>query len=546
MRKRLLTLLLCSTFLSSLLIAQTGYSDYAKQTSRLKSIASANPTTTKLVSLGKTIGGKEIWMLTIGTGETSIHPAIAVVGGTEGSHILGTELAIGFAESLLQNSNSDSIKAVLAKTTYYVFPNMSPDAMEQFFAAIKYERLGNATVTDDDRDGKPNEDPFDDLDGNGKITWMRIESPVGDYKTHPDDPRVLIKADITKGEKGKYLLLSEGIDNDKDGVFNEDGEGGVQFNKNMTYKHPSFSQGSGEFPVSENESRVLLDQLFELFNIYAVISFGTNNNLSTPVAYNPAAANQRIVAGWLEADTKVSSLVSDLYNKTGGGKDAPKTTAMGGDFVSWGYYHFARFSFSTPGWWPPKAKPDTTKKEKAFTIDDASANFLRWSAQQGINDNYTDWKAYSHPDFPNQKVEIGGINPFVMINPPYKMVGDLVKKHTDFLIKLSAFQPAIDIVNVKTEKLSNGLTRISCNIINTGALPSHTKLGERSYWVKKVVAKLTLGNGQTLISGQTNKAIDTIEGYGTKPLTWVIKGNGKVKLDVGSPTTGGKSIDISL
>jgi len=546
MRIRLLTLFLCTTFLSNILVAQTGYSDYAKQTSRLKSIANANASTTKLVSLGKTSGGKDIWMLTIGTGETSSHPAIAVIGGTEGSHILGTELAIGFAESLLQNSNSDSIKAVLAKTTYYVFPNMSPDAMEQYFAAIKYERLGNASVTDEDRDGKTNEDPYEDLDGNGKITWMRIESPVGEYKTHPDDPRILIKADITKGEKGKYLLLSEGMDNDKDGVFNEDGDGGVQFNKNMTYKHPSFSQGSGEFPVSENESRVLLDQLFELFNIYAVISFGTNNNLSSPVSYNPAAANQRIVAGWLEADTKVSSLVSDLYIKTGGGKDAPKTAAMGGDFVSWGYYHYARFSFSTPGWWPPKAKPDTTKKEKAFTIDDASANFLRWSAQQGINDNYTDWKAYPHPDFPNQKVEIGGIDPFVMSNPPYKLVGDLVKKHTDFLIKLSAFQPAIDIVNVKTEKLGNGLTRISCNIINTGALPSHTKLGERSYWVKKVVAKLTLVNGQTIISGQTNKAIDTIEGYGTKQLTWVIKGNGKVKLDVGSPSTGSKSIDISL
>ena len=171
MRIRLLTLLLCTTFLSSILVAQTGYSDYAKQTSRLKSIANANASTTKLVSLGKTSGGKDIWMLTIGTGETSSHPAIAVVGGTEGSHILGTELAIGFAESLLQNSNSDSIKAVLAKTTYYVFPNMSPDAMEQYFAAIKYERLGNASVTDDDRDGKTNEDPYDDLDGNGKITW---------------------------------------------------------------------------------------------------------------------------------------------------------------------------------------------------------------------------------------------------------------------------------------------------------------------------------------------------------------------------------------
>jgi hypothetical protein len=43
--------------------------------------------------------------------------------------------------------------------------------------------------TDDDRDGKINEDGFDDLDGNGEITWMRIESPIGEYRTHPDDRR---------------------------------------------------------------------------------------------------------------------------------------------------------------------------------------------------------------------------------------------------------------------------------------------------------------------------------------------------------------------
>jgi hypothetical protein len=103
---------------------------------------------------------------------------------------------------------------------------------------------------------------------------------------HIDDPRVLIKADGQ--EKGKYLLYSEGRDNDKDNLFNEDGEGGVWFNKNFSYKHPSFTQGSGEFPVSENESRALLDYLYERFNVYAVLSFGTNNNLSSALSFNSA------------------------------------------------------------------------------------------------------------------------------------------------------------------------------------------------------------------------------------------------------------------
>lgn len=545
MRKCFAAYLLC-TVVSFISVAQTEYSSNAQQNSRLAALAKNYPQLVKVTSLAKTTGGKDAWQITIGTGNTATKPAIAVVGGVEGNYLLGTELCIGFAESLLQGSTTDSIKSLLNKTTFYIFPNMSPDAMEQYFASVKYERQGNATATDDDRDGKNNEDGFDDLDGNGKITQMRVESPIGEYLPHPDDARVLIKADVSKGEKGKYSIYTEGRDNDNDGQLNEDGEGGVWFNKNLTYKHPSFTVGAGEFAVSENEDRALLDNLFELFNVYAVISFGSNNNLSTPVTYNAASANQRIVAGWLEGDANNNKMVSELYNKITGLKDAPKSSAGGGDFFSWAYFHYGRLSFSTPGWWVPKSKPDTAKKEKAFTVEDATANYLRWAAQQGITNTFTPWKAIQHPGFPNRVVEVGGVDPFVLINPPYKLVPDLVKKHTEFLVKLAAYQPEIDIVNVSTEKISNGFTRITLDVINKGALPSHSKLGERSYWVKRINVKVNTTGNQSVISGKKIQLLNALDGYGSQQLTWLIKGSGKVTVEAGSPTTGTKQVDISL
>ncbi len=530
--------------LLSIAKAQNDYSNFQQQTQRLNALVQSHPQLAKLKSLAKTSGGKDVWQLTIGTGNTESKPAIAVIGGVDGNLLLGTELAIGFAENLFQGSGTDSIKALLAKTTFYVFPNLSPDAMEQYFASVKYERSGNATETDDDRDGTLNEDGFDDLDKNGKITWMRIESPIGDYRVHPDDARILIKADPSKGEKGQYLLIAEGLDNDKDDEFNEDGPGGVVLNKNLTYKHPSFTPGSGEFPASEKEARALLDNLFELFNIYAVVSFGNNNNLSSPLTYNAANANQRITAGWLEPDVKVNAMASELYNKITSMKDAPKTNATGGDLLSWAYYHYGRYSFSTPGWFVPKSKPDTTKKEKAFTVEDAGANYLRWATQQGITNTFTDWKAFQHPDFPNQKVDIGGIDPFVLSNPPYKLVPDLVKKHSSFLVKLAGYQPEVDIVNVKTEKLGNGLTRISADIINKGAFASHSKLGERSYWVKRISVKLN--GSQTVVSGKKIQLLNSLEGYSSQKLSWLVKGSGKITIEAGSPTTGTKTIDVNL
>jgi hypothetical protein len=546
MRKGSLGFLLVMLGFSPGIFAQNNYSNYSQQSSRIAALAKNYPNWVKTKSLTKTAGGKDIWQITLGSANADKQPAIAILGGVEGNHVLGTELAIGFAENLLQGSNSDSIKALLNKTTFYIFPNLSPDAMEQYFGSLQYERRGNATATDEDRDGKTNEDGYDDLDGDGKITWMRVESPIGDYRTHPDDPRILIKADAAKGEKGKYLLFSEGRDNDKDGHFNEDGEGGVVFDKNLTYKHPSFTPGSGEFAVSENESRALLDNLFELFNVYTVVSFGSNNNLSAPVTYVAAAANQRIVAGWLEADVTINKMVSELYNKTSGLKDAPKSNAGGGDAWSWAYFHYGRYSFGTPGWWVPKTKPDTAKKEKAFTIEDASANYLRWAEQQGITGTFTPWKAIQHPDFPNQAVEVGGIHPFALTNPPYKLVPELVKKHTEFLVKLAGYQPELDIINVKTEKVSPGLSRISIEVINKGEIGSHSKLGERSYWVKRINVKLNTAGGQTVISGKKNQLLNSLDPNGSSKLSWLIKGSGKVSIEAGSPATGSKTIDINL
>jgi hypothetical protein len=521
------------------------YSNYAEQTNRLNALTKTYPALTSLTSLGKTNGGKDLWLLTIGSGKTESKPAIAVVGGTEGSHLLGTEMAIGFAESLLKGSATDSIKTRLEKTTYYVFPNMSPDAMEQYFSKLKYERNGNASETDDDRDGKTNEDGFDDLDGNGKITMMRVESQTGEYKLHPDDARILIKADASKGERGKYLLLTEGIDNDKDRSLNEDGEGGIAFNKNFTYRHNTFAAGAGDFPAGEKENRALLDFLYDAFNVYAVISFGSNNNLSTPIAYNAIAAREKILAGLLEPDARVNSMVSELYNKVTGTKDAPKASSAGGDILSWGYFHYGRYSFSTPGWWVPKAKPDTAKKEKAFTVEDPATNYLRWASQQGITNTFTDWKPVQHPDYPNQKVEVGGLDPFVLINPPYKMVGDIVKKHTDFLLKLSAQQAELEVINLKTEKLSSGLTRVSFDVINKGGLATHAKIGERSYFLKKLKVAVKTDK-QDVIGGRKVQLLNSLDASGSQSFSWLIKGTGKVTIEVGCPTAGVKNVDVTL
>jgi hypothetical protein len=47
------------------------------------------------------------------------------------------------------------------------------------------------------------------------------------------------------------------------------------------------------------------------------------------VAFNAQAVSKRIISGYFEADAKANTLVSELYNKTVGLKDAPKSTSDG-------------------------------------------------------------------------------------------------------------------------------------------------------------------------------------------------------------------------
>lgn len=103
-------------------------------------------------------------------------------------------------------------------------------------------------------------------------------------------------------------------------------------------------------------------------------------------------------------------------------------------------------------------------------------------------------------------------------------------------------QPRIDLTNVKTEKLGSGLTRITVTVMNTGTLPSHSRIGERSYWVKKINVKLNLNNNQSVLSGKKIQLLNSLDGYSSKQITWLIKGTGKIEIEAGSPTTGIKKL----
>lgn len=521
--------------------AQGDYPTNREVTQRLQQMASSG--NAKLISLTKTEGGQDIWALQIGKGDLENKPAIAITGGVEGFHLLSVEMALQVAERLLKDHGDQ-----LEKTTFYVFPNMSPDAYAQYFSNLKYERRGNSVPADNDRDGSIGEDGFEDLNNDGYITSFRVESPMGENIAHEDEQRVLVKAEKNLRSEKRYHVFTEGIDNDKDEKYNEDPEDGIAFNKSLTYKFPNFEPYAGEFPVSQKESRALLDYLFQRWNIFAFVTFSPANNLSNPLKYNKSEADKRVVTSMQEKDVEINKMISDIYKETNKAKaHNQENQGTDGDFFQWAYFHFGRLSFSTPGWWVPEVKvekSDTTQVKAKAKVTPES-NFLAWTQKEGINDVFVPWTRVDHPDFPDQTVEVGGIKPFAMVNPPFTMVDSISKTHTDFVVKLAEMQPKLEFHNLKTEKLNGGMTRITVDIFNNSPLPTHSVMGEKSRWLQKLQIRVDKDK-KDIIAGNTIKLVEKLEAFEKQTLSWIVKGGGSANIKIGAPHTGYATLNVNL
>lgn len=528
--------------------AQNGYSSHGELSARLKNLVSKTKASS-LTSIGKSSSGKDIWLITLSKENHAKNKAVLIVAGADGRHPAGTEIAAKLAEKLV-SLPENALSELLQNKTIYIIPALSPDALEQSVATLKYERSGNSTKRDDDRDGKTDEDPFEDLNGDGLITQLRIEDPTGSYILSKDDPRVLVKADLSKGETGKYLLISEGIDNDKDGSFNEDGAGQVNIDKNFTFDYPMFEKEAGEYQASEPETRAFLDFLYKQVNIHSVFHFGLGNNISEPTKFDKTKASKRIIGGWLEKDASATEFVSKIYSKSGL-TDAPALPQTQGNLTQTVYYHAGKFSYNTPGWWTPKLKDnkDSTKKVATPAKKPENVNqeveYLRWADANDLK-QFVPWTKISHPDFQEKNVEVGGIIPNALRNPPTQFLDSAVTKHQKFFIEYLNALPKTEIVNTKVESLGNEVNRVTITVLNKGILPTYAEIGDRVRFVYKVSAKLKLATAQTIISGNKNNYREALGGGESQEYSWLINGKGKLTIEAGSPTSGITNLELTL
>ena len=512
-----------------------------------RDIAKAWPQLAKLESIGKSVGGRDIWVLTISDfkkGDPARKPAMWVDGNIHGNEIQGSEIALYIAWYLTEMFPTNQfIQELLEQKTFYIAPTINPDG-RAFFTESPGALRSGVLPLDNDRDGIADEDDAQDINGDGFITQMRIKNPNGQYIADPAFPNRLILAPM--GVQGEYDLLgNEGMDNDGDGRVNEDGPGGYDPNRDWGFNwQPNFIQsGALKYPFSLPESRAVRDFIMKHTNIAGSQSF---HNFGGQLLSPPGAE------GDLNKISRADRAVFDIIGKKGEElipnysyyvlyKDL--YTVYGGE-IDWTMFGRGIFTFSNELWTPALMYQGKYSGEQAAMSYEFDKSLLFY-------DSFVEWKEFDHPQY--GKIEIGGFkkNSISRLHPGFLFEGDAHRNAT-FVIFHAYHTPYITISQVTEKAIDGGYKEITAAITNHRAMPTHSGFDienkiERSDWVSisgpQVIAGMVMQNVYTNQSTEqklnpSKLALSNIPGNSTVSVRWIVKGNQKYTITVDSAKGG--------
>jgi hypothetical protein len=445
------------------------------------------PDLVDLYEVGKSYEGRPVLQMTLTnkkTGKETDKPAAFFEGGRHSGEVTSSECVMWMAQYLLLHYGSDpEVTHLLDTKTIYLKPVNNPDGHNLYLNTSQSNR-STVRPEDNDGDGLLDEDAPDDLDSDGMILTMRWkDEKKGNLIPDPKDSTGRIMKRVPAG-KGIYLSSSEGIDNDGDGRINEDGIGGLDLHRNYPENwRPETEQtgrgytqgGSGEFPLSETETRAVVDFLLSHPNVSVVNSMDT----SVPMHLRPPSTSPSEERMY-PADLAWYKIFDDIGRKITGYKKAGDVfndygdgNPLFGHGPDFGYWYYGAI------WYGDEIWNGARFKDYNNDGDTNQLDMLRWDDEDNDGAGFIEWKPARHPVYGD--IEIGGFNPkFFSQNPPAKHLEPWVKNEAMFNIEMAKHLPEVDWTKVetkriKTYKADSADFQLRIGIINRGKLPTALK-----------------------------------------------------------------------
>lgn len=560
---------------------------YTKTQSYLKNVAKKYPNIAELVEIGRSNFDRPINLLIITNKKTGTtidkhvilknkrkegvnnvaempahlgKPAQWIGAATHGNEYTGTEVSLYIIDKLVSNYGEDEeITQLIDEQVFYICPIINPDGVYNSVEVGIPQRY-NSKLKDNDKDGKVNEDGPDDLNGDGYYTQFRYKNPKGNYIMDEVDNRLMIRLrGDKKTDKEKWSVIIEDYDNDKDGKRGEDGEFGIDLNRNFPekwFKDDGMQGGQGDYPVSEPETRAVAEFFTNHKNIHMAQFYHTSGGFTIRPCgtQSPASMHKNDVAVYdLVMGKKYLELIGEeipkafLYpdsikfykeelKKTSKNKYAIQrgyefthgwTTSYKelldknvkfGLQADWAFMQLGIYATTTELWNRNKDIPGIAEFKGKDARIKASRAALKYQDEQFDGKLFIPWEKYKHPEL--GEGEIGGWIPMYGSNNafPGEALLNVCEKHWQFELFRAKLMPKIIIKDAKAKVIHDGkdnfkVVEITVTIENIGKLATHRANGANLPMNREDVVWL-IGDREkvSFLQGNAYQKLGSIEG----------------------------------
>jgi len=534
------------------------YYEYDELTNFLKDMHEAYPDLTDLRSLCKSDMGRDVWMFVINnpkTGAEEDKPGFFLNQIHSSEVIAAMSCCYTIWDMLEHYGKRDEITAVVDNLVWYIVPRLDVDGAEAYLTGKPAGEDPNPR--DDDGDSLFDEDPPEDIDGDGFIVQMRQKDPEGEWKISEKDPRIMTRKAPDEVGGIYYKLYSEGLDNDGDEKINEDSFN-MRFLSNRNYpgnwRPENVQRGAGRYPMEERTTRAEVDFAATHPNIAIYVQHHCCGRviLRPPTTgpdkdfkhlrdlelYRIVSARCLEHSGWDLAtsvydwnwpqDTPNRKSTQIYRDKEGKIKNAPngmypedEEAESLYDFAGWkdececerGYFAwgssietmydlFGIFSMGDEHWASPDYDKDgrVTEKER-----------LKWNDEELEDKLYIDWHKFDHPSL--GEVEIGGWKRRKTSPPEGELIQKECEMGNNFVIYLAAQAPKIMIGETKITDKKEGIYHVDIKVKNTGFLPTATHQAVTLNMVDPVLLEVEPNENVEILLGEKKAKLGQINGH---------------------------------
>jgi len=493
----------------------------------LRDYAAARPGLVQRRSLGTSFEGRDIGLLVLSntaTGADTDKPAIWVDGNIHAAELTASTACLYWLHQLLAGHGQDAaITRLLDTRVVYLCPRLNPDGAE-LALADRPRHIRSST-----RPWPWDETPVDgltveDVDGDGRILYMRQPDPHGGWKCHPADARLMVPREPGEFGGQYFRVMPEGTLTHYDGLqvkVNRDREG-LDLNRNFPsgWRQEAEQVGAGPYPTSEPEVRAMVDFIVTHPNIGAAVSFHTHSGvILRPMG---SLSDEQMVPEDLWMIKRLSALGEKLTGYPSVSifhdfKYHPKEVISGTQ--DWLYEHLGAL-FWTVELWAPNREAGITGYDWIHWYRDHppedDLKLLQWSDRDCGGQAHVTWYPWRHPQL--GMVELGGWDRLnYWRNPPPHLREREAARFPPWLTQLGLSLPKLELLRTEVRALGGDSWRIRFAVANSGYLPSYvTQRAVERKTVRGVIFELHPPPGVALQTGKLRIEGGPLEGHAPK------------------------------